>query len=241
MSFSLLTYNVFLNRAYNQIGQIFKLKKPDIVCLQEIETSEVNLKKFEDSRFKLADYANSFIKFGKIFGITTFYDPKKFELIDSTSINLPQSFYEVFLIILRGINHPRTALKTDFIYKPLNKKISIYNLHLTALQATNNVRIKQLKEILQNVKNGPKESVILAGDFNYPYGRKKFERFIKKYHLKEATNNLFYTLEWNFLNLFHYRSKVDYILYKNINLIETKRIPIKNSDHFPIFSRFQLK
>jgi endonuclease/exonuclease/phosphatase (EEP) superfamily protein YafD len=241
MSFSLLSYNVLWNKAYVQIEQIIKEEKPDIICLQEIETAESNLKKFENSRFRLADYTNSFIKFARIFGLATFYNPEKFSFINSSAIKLPQSLYEIFLIILRGINPPRTALKTDFLYKSQKKKISIYNLHLTALQATNTVRIKQLNEVLHEVKNGIKQSVILAGDFNYPYGRKKFERLIRRYHLKEATNNLFYTLEYNFLNLFRYRAKTDYILYKHIKLLETKRIPIRNSDHFPILSKFDLK
>jgi len=241
MSFNLITYNVLFNKAYENVKKMFDEEKADLLCLQEVDTDETNLKKYTSPFFALADYSNSFVKFGKIFGLATFYNPKKFEFINSSPIALPQSFHEILLVIWRGINKPRMALKTDFIYKPLNKKISIINLHLSALQATNNVRIKQLKEIFNSVENGHKQSIILAGDFNYPYGRKRFEALINKYGLKEATNNLFYTLEYNFLNLFHYRAKLDYILYKNIKLLETKRIAIRNSDHFPILSKFDLK
>jgi len=240
MSFSLVTYNIHFNQAYAHLNEVFKGEKTDIVCLQEIETDENNLKRVENSTFKLADYANSFVKFGKIFGVATFYNPEKFKFIKSTSIDLPRSLLEILLIILRGINQPRIALKTDFIYKPLKKKISIYNLHLTPF-SSNGTRIKQIKEVLHNIDIFSKHSTIIAGDFNYPYGRKKFESLIKNYHLKEATNNILFTLEQRFLKLFHYQAKLDYILYKNIELLETKKIHLRHSDHFPIISKFKLE
>ncbi len=240
MVFSLATYNIFFNQAYAHLDEVFKGEKPDIVCLQEIETDENNLKKFENSTFKLADYTNSFVKFGKIFGVATFYNPDKFEFVESTSIDLPRSFLEIVLIVLRGINRPRTALKTDFIYKPSKKKVSIYNLHLTPF-SSNGTRIKQIKEILQNINIYSKHSTVLAGDFNYPYGRKKFESLIENYRLKEATNNILFTIEGRLLKLFQYRAKLDYILYKNMGLLETKKIHLRHSDHFPIISKFQLE
>src|SRR3989344_4360614 len=133
MTFSLLTYNVLFNKAFLQIENILYKYKPDIVCLQEVDTSSNNLTRLEKFGYKLADYSNSFIQFGKIYGIATYFNPEKLKLIKSNSFNLPKSIYELIITlirILRGGNKPRTILRTDFL---LNKKksISIFNIHLS--------------------------------------------------------------------------------------------------------------
>ena len=140
---------------------------------------------------------------------------------------------------MRVINKPRTVLKTDFLFLPLKKKVTIYNLHLTPF-ATNGIRIKQLKETLNDIDNKSKNPIIITGDFNYPYGRKKFETLIHKFNLKEATNNIFHTIDIHIFWLFHYRVKLDYVLYKNIVNTFTKKIHIRQSDHFPILSIFKI-
>lgn len=241
MSFSLATYNIQFNQAYAHLNDIFKDENPDIVCLQEVETSENNLRKFEDSDFKLADYTNSFVKFGKIYGVATYYNHDKFKFIDSKSIDLPQSFTEIVLILIRGINRPRTVLKTKFIDKKTNKKLTIYNVHFTPW-ATNTVRIKQVHETLNNTKNEIDEGVIINGDFNMPYGRKKLETIFFTHNFKEATYNVFHTIHnHSFYKIFTYWSKLDYIFYKNIKHIDTKKITVKHSDHYPIISSFELE
>ncbi|QQG44505.1 MAG: endonuclease/exonuclease/phosphatase family protein [Candidatus Roizmanbacteria bacterium] len=238
MAVSLLTYNVCFNSALNNFEKVFSLTRPDILSLQEIETNEKNLKDVEKHGYKLADYSNSFIKFDKIYGLATFYNPKTIEFLESSSFNLPRSYHEFFLVILRGGNNPRTVLKTKFSVKGIKKIITSYNLHLSYL-GTNGIRTKQMKATLDDMHLSRDENVLIAGDFNYPYQRKQFEELIEKYKLKEATNNLNCTFEGKFLKIFPLKWKLDYILYKNLELIETKKIPLKASDHFPILSRFK--
>ncbi|MDH7476126.1 MAG: endonuclease/exonuclease/phosphatase family protein [Microgenomates group bacterium] len=242
MAFSLLTYNVLFNQACDFLGQVFKDCQPDVFCLQEVETNEANLKKIEKLGYRLADYSNSFIKFAKILGVATYYNSKKLEFIESKTIRLPYSIYEVFLIILRGGNRPRTVLKTDFIEKETGKKFTLYNVHFSTW-ATNQARNRQIIETINSIDPEiiDRMPTIIAGDFNYPYGRKKFESIIKNHHFKEATNNLFFTFETKIFGLFKIKLKDDYILYRNIKLLKTKRIYFRKSDHYPIFARFELK
>lgn len=238
MKFSVLTYNLHFHKAFSDIQHLLTEHKPDMACFQETETDEKGFAELEQIGYKLADYSNSFIRGSKVFCVATFYKVDNVVLTDSECITLPRSFYEVLLFLLRGNHGPRSVLKSDFLIS--NKKnITLYNLHLTAL-ATNGDRVKQLIHTLEDLKLHNKKNVIIAGDFNYPYGRKKFEELINKYHLSEATSNITFTFEQNILGLFSVKLKDDYILYKNLTVVETKKISETISDHYPVLTVFEI-
>lgn len=258
MTFTLLTYNVLYNKAFVQLSKILKEYQPDIVCLQEVETTQENLNKFKDQGYVLADYANCFINFGKIYGVATFYKPQVFRFINSKPIPLTRGLYEgfnaLFSFLKRGVK--RTILLTDLYFKTYKKTISVYNVHLSAI-SLNQLRLKQLNTI-DFARLNNKNPLILTGDFNFPIERKKLEKIMNKYHLKEATNKLFYTIQYpKNARAYHYplihslftkivrklwtdKFKLDYIFYRQLTNILTKRIDINISDHFPIFSKFEL-
>ncbi|MDO8610028.1 MAG: endonuclease/exonuclease/phosphatase family protein [bacterium] len=261
MNFSVLTYNVLFNKAFNELGIVIKASHPDVICIQEIDTEESNLEKIEKLGYKLADYSNSFIHFGTIFGVATFYNPESCNFTGSSTLQLPRSIYEIFLLVirlLRGGNEPRTVLKTDFTFQSNKRKITIYNTHLTVL-STNQGRVKQMKKVIDFIQNYKETPLIITGDFNYhPYGRKQLETLMKENELNEATSSLDYTMQlnptgkfenYNFIQrlfakivrfLFNDRFKLDYMYYKNLKLINTKRIDIRLSDHYPIIGKFSL-
>lgn len=238
MKISVLTYNLHYHEAFEGIKAVLSEHKPDIACFQEMETEESDFSELEQYGYKLADYTNSFIRGTKVYCIATFYRADKLQMKESESISLPRSFYEVILFLLRGNHDPRTVLKSEFIL-PNKETLSLYNVHLTPL-ATNNVRVKQISHTLQDLKLHKKKNVIIAGDYNYPYGRKKFEVLIQGHNLKEATNTINYTFEKRFLGFFSVKLKDDYILYKDIQSVETKKINVFYSDHFPILASFQI-
>ncbi len=257
---SLLTYNVLYNNAFNEIKALINRHHPDLVCLQEIDTNENNLHLLEKQGYRLADYSNSFIKFGQIFGVATFYNPNRLKFTRSITLELPRSIYEIILLVirlLRGGNKPRTVLKTDFCLKG-NQKITVYNTHLAVFE-TNGARVKQMKKILKFIDTNKKLSVIITGDFNYhPYQRKQLESIMEKHNLSEATNNLTYTMQLStdgkkekynlfqkvfskiLYKLYTDRFKLDYVFYKNMVVKETKRVNARFSDHFPILSIFEV-
>ena len=237
MKFSILTYNILFNRARPTILELTKRYSPDVVCLQESEVKDEETEELEEIGYQLAGFSNSFIKFGRIFGLATYFKKNTLAFSSSTNFNLPRSFYETILLVLRGNNNPRSVLRTDFTIREKNLKISIYNIHLTLI-GSNGSRLKQLKETLSDLRSDLKSSIIITGDFNYSYGRKKFEKLISEYGLQEATNSLFYTIEHRIFGFLRIKFKLDYILFKNLKHVETKRIQIRGSDHFPILSVF---
>ncbi len=262
MTFSLLTYNVLFNKAFVKVEKMLDKYRPDILCFQEVETKEENLTSLEKFGYKLADYSNSFIKFGKVYGIATYFNTnfkaQKLKLIKTDSFNLPKSLYEVLTTIIRilkGENQPRTILRTDFLLTEKKKTVVIYNVHLS-LFGINRTRTKQIEKVLNHGIKEDKFPLIITGDFNYfPYRRKKLENLMTKHGFREATRNINYTIRYPNRKFTKYsliqnlavkiirkyvnhRLKVDYTFYKNLELIKTERIEKEFSDHYPIISTF---
>lgn len=255
MKLSVLSYNVYFNNAYPLLLSICKKYKPDIICLQEVACTKENVQIFQKANYRLAGYSTSFNKHGKIYGVATYYNNKKLILSSHTKTYLPRSIYEWGLNIIRlfrSKNQPRSALKCTF--KSLSKssnKITIINTHLS-VHGTNSIRNKQLNSIFVSASKLHNSPLIIVGDFNYPYGRKKLENLANEYGFKEATSSLLYTFsaskKYNiierlfstlimrtFLSQF---IKLDYIFYRNIRHEKTERINVNYSDHFPVISHF---
>ncbi len=264
MLVSILTYNTLYNNGFENFEKVLEkiTFKPDILCFQEVDTSEINLKKIEKFGYILADYENSFTRFGKIYGAATFYNPKVLDYINSNKKIINKIFFgeyfTSFVSFLFGFGRQKTFLLTDFYHKKKGKKISVCNTHLFVL-GSNNMRMKNIEEVIKKLKIKNKKYFIICGDFNYyPYQRKKLEKFMKKYFLKEATTNINQTIKFSYegflsetLTIIHKFSlriikqfteglKIDYIFYKGLKLINTKKIDIKYSDHFPMISKFSL-
>jgi endonuclease/exonuclease/phosphatase family metal-dependent hydrolase len=261
MSFSLLTYNTLFNKAYEQLDQIIKQHFPDIICLQEVDISIKNLEVIRKFGYEIADYSGTFIKFGKGFGVVTYYNPRKFKLFDTHSLkvgfNLSELLFAIPQLIL-GINKPKSILRTDFICKAGGKKIIICNSHLIVI-ASNAVRVRHINKALNSLKMSLKIPLVIAGDFNYlPYHRRKLDNVMKKYNLVEATKNIRQTVDFSpkgkkehfsFLQGFFIRRinhffgnqmKNDYIYYRGVKLIKTSRLEVRFSDHYPIISTFNI-
>lgn len=256
MQFTLLTYNTLLSDAQRGLRAIFQTYTPDIACLQEIDTNEYNLEQIEHADYRLADYSNGFIKFGKVYGVATFFSPKTISFSSSKSINLPRGYLEILSFVLRIFRtkkKDRTVLRTKFSFKNSDKKIIVYNIHLSA-HGTNGIRLKQLKKTLDDIAHENGYPTILVGDFNYPYGRKKLEDLMHENGFIEATNNIQFTSDGKLLHysffekilarilqlIFGKNHKLDYVFYKNCTSLSTLRIDVPYSDHFPIITKFEI-
>lgn len=261
MKFSVLTYNTLFNKAFLQLDKIIDKYKPDILCLQEVNISEANLKLIKKYDYKLADYSGTFIKFGKAFGVATYYNLQKFKFLKSETLKINSNLSELLYTIpqlLLGINKPKSVLRTDFVSKINNKKIIVCNSHLIVI-APNSLRVNHIDKALDSLNISSKIPLIIAGDFNYlPYQRKKLDNVMRKYNLVEATKNISQTVEFSrhgkkenfsFLQGFFIRRinhffgnkmKNDYIYYRGLKLDVTNRIEVRFSDHYPIISTFSL-
>jgi len=255
MDFSVLTYNTLFGNGQNALKKIFEKYKPDIVCLQEINTSKSSLKEVEKLGYTLADYSNAFIKFNQIYGVATFYNPHIFKVTFSNSISLPTGFFDILVYIVRIFKlgkKTRTVLESQFLHNKTENKVIITNVHFSPF-GTNNIRLKQLRKTIKEIASYDNKPTIIAGDFNYAYGRKKLEECMYEFGFKEATNTIFSTVQGkisgqNFIEklgsyiinkLFRDKWKMDYMFYKNCSVISSETLHSTFSDHLPILSRFK--
>lgn len=256
MKFTVLTYNTLLNDAQLGLKSIFKKYQPALVCLQEVDTDEKNIAVIESLGYELADYSNGFIKYGKVYGVATFYKKNIFEYKGSKSITLPRGLGEALAFILRVFKtqkKDRTVLRTTFALKDTGERIELYNIHLSA-HGTNGIRIKQLERTLKDMSIDTKKPTILVGDFNYPFGRKKLEELMQVNGFAEATAAIAYTTDGKLL---HYtiiekwlmkvlqfiigkENKLDYCFFKNCQVISAVTIDVPYSDHFPVLAQFEI-
>jgi endonuclease/exonuclease/phosphatase family metal-dependent hydrolase len=234
LALRIVTYNVQFNRALPDVQKIVSKYAPDIVCLQEVNLGKKHLYEPLFPGYVLAATSNSFYRMGKTFGLATFYRKQNLALISSKCIFLPRTIYEMIVSLLtwRG---PRTALRTDFFVNSCNKTLSIYNLHLTALVATNKARNKQLHETFEDLELHTDDPSVVLGDFNYPFRKRSLEKIVRAYGLAEATSSVFFTWKMNFLR-WKLRWKFDYVLYKNTVCDSVRLDEYKTSDHFPILT-----
>ncbi|OGK64363.1 hypothetical protein A2313_01290 [Candidatus Roizmanbacteria bacterium RIFOXYB2_FULL_41_10] len=240
-SFLVLSYNLCFGKAFPDLFKLFAEHRPDIVCLQEFVVSEAFISQLEKAGYELADYSHTFFKHFRLYSVATFYNQKTIKHNNGTTISLSRGLYESILFILRIGRTVRTALNNNFILKKNQAAFRVCNVHLTAMQSTNPVRVKQLQIALGFLKdNGQSTPTIVMGDFNYVYKRKVLEKIFEKENYHEATNNLFYSLEWIILKFFKFHSKPDYIWYRNLKKIKTIRLNRGLSDHFPILTEFGL-
>jgi len=261
MSFSVLIYNTLFNKAFLKIEEIINSHHPDILCLQEVNTEKQNLLRLNKLGYRLAEYSNSFIKFGQVYGAATFYKPETFEFTYSQSLKISSNLSELLFTIpqiILGINKPKTVLRTDFIDRKTKKSFTICNAHLIVI-ASNDLRINHIQKALKSLEIPNNTPLILGGDFNYlPYRRKKLELVMKKYGLLEATKNIRQTInfsksgkkeELSYLQgffirrinqLFNFQMKNDYVFFRGLKLLKTKRIDSRLSDHYPIYIDFKI-
>lgn len=237
---SILTFNLYFGKALEELTSLAQIKKPDIICVQEFPVNEAMVRQLEKAGYELADYSPSFFRNFRFYSVATFYNPQTIEHKNGQSITLARGFYELLLFFLRFSPEARTSLNNNFMFKANNRQFRICNLHLTALQSTNKVRVSQLKTTLAFLQQEEKDKpTVVVGDFNYVYKRKVLEELFQSNGYKEATNNLLFTIESRILGFFKIKMKPDYIWYKYLNKKQTTRLNRQLSDHYPVFTQFE--
>jgi len=240
MKLKLLTYNLFYGGALPDARKLIEKEQPDIVCVQELPTTHKHLSYLSMPPYKLATWTNSFIKYWEIFGIAIYLNKKTCSLIESHDDLLPGSAYDWWIHLKHGMSIKRSFIEAKILFKPLQKEIYVYNTHLTHVSFAE-LRLAQIQTVFKymdtQVLNN--EPVIITGDLNLYNGKTELEKLMSQYNLQEATSNLAYTFQHPFL-LWTWKTKLDYVMSRNLDISSTRRLDRGCSDHHPIITEFEL-
>ncbi|MCX7997017.1 MAG: endonuclease/exonuclease/phosphatase family protein [Patescibacteria group bacterium] len=240
MKLKLLTYNLFFDKAIADARRVMEEEQPDILCVQELLTDYKALTRLEKKPWKLAGWSNSFVNFWNIYGIATYINTEKWRVLGGRDDSLPSSTYDLWIWLTRGMHMSRRYMQIRIQHRKSKHEVVVYNTHLTHLSFAD-FRLAQLRTIFNDMEKASSRHtpVLICGDFNLYNGKTELEAMLLQYKLKEATTNLAYTFtrHWWFGEL---KMKLDYILYRNLEVLETRRLPHYSSDHHPVVSEFKL-
>ncbi len=240
MKLKLLTYNLLYGNALSSARKLISQEMPDVICVQELPTTHKHLHYLTTPSYQLATWTNSFIKFWKIFGIAIYLNRKTCTLLESHDDLLPESAYDVLEYIKHGVSMKRSFIEVKLLHKPSNKELYIYNTHLTHLSFVE-LRLSQIKTVFEHMdcQVPEKSPVVITGDFNLYNGKTELEKLMAQYNLTEATSNLAYTFQHPIF-FWTWKTKLDYIISRNLDVTSTTRFDKGRSDHHPIITEFEI-
>ena len=224
------------------ITDFIEKEAPDFLGLQE-----VNFPQIQYLNSNLINY--SFIGVGRDDGKTRgefspiYFNESKYNLLFSNTFWLSKSPDNISV----GWDAAMERICTYGLFKQKNdgSKVWVFNTHFDHIG--NVAREKSVDLILSKIKDltKDKDQIIITGDFNLSDDSvpiKKLQNFYNDVNIKMDNKSKFYGTFNNFKIDNNYNNRIDYIFYKNFDLIKSSHLHIKTdqgrwaSDHHPVIA-----
>ena len=224
------------------ITDFIEKEAPDFLGLQE-----VNFPQIQYLNSNLINY--SFIGVGRDDGKTRgefspiYFDESKYNLLLSNTFWLSKTPDNISV----GWDAAMERICTYGLFKQKNdgSKVWVFNTHFDHIG--NEAREKSVDLILSKIKDltKDKDQIIITGDFNLSDDSvpiKKLQNFYNDVNIKMDNKSKFYGTFNNFKIDNNYNNRIDYIFYKNFDLIKSSHLHIKTdqgrwaSDHHPVIA-----
>ena len=224
------------------ITDFIEKEAPDFLGLQE-----VNFPQIQYLNSNLINY--SFIGVGRDDGKTRgefspiYFDESKYNLLLSNTFWLSETPDNISV----GWDAAMERICTYGLFEQKNDgtKLWVFNTHFDHIG--NVAREKSVDLILSKIKDltKDKDQIIITGDFNLSEDSvpiKKLQNFYNDVNIKMDNKSKFYGTFNNFKIDNNYNNRIDYIFYKNFDLIKSSHLHIKTdqgrwaSDHHPVIA-----
>jgi len=224
------------------ITDFIEKEAPDFLGLQE-----VNFPQIQYLNSNLINY--SFIGVGRDDGKTRgefspiYFNESKYNLLLSNTFWLSKTPDNISV----GWDAAMERICTYGLFKQKNdgSKVWVFNTHFDHIG--NDAREKSVDLILSKIKDLTKDEdqIIITGDFNLSDDSvpiKKLQNFYNDVNIKMDNKSKFYGTFNNFKIDNNYNNRIDYIFYKNFDLIKSSHLHIKTdqgrwaSDHHPVIA-----
>ena len=224
------------------ITDFIEKEAPDFLGLQE-----VNYPQIQYLNSNLINY--NFIGVGRDDGKTRgefspiYFNESKYNLLLSNTFWLSKTPENISV----GWDAAMERICTYGLFKQKNdgSKVWVFNTHFDHIG--NVAREKSIDLILSKIKDltKDKDQIIITGDFNLSDDSvpiKNLQNFYNDVNIKMENKSKFYGTFNNFKIDNNYNNRIDYIFYKNFDLIKSSHLHIKTdqgrwaSDHHPVIA-----
>lgn len=221
---NIISYNLKYHRAFNELGLLAKRYRTDLICAQECysELLPGNIHNLE-----LADSTKE-----NRLGLAIYFNPKRFEVVQSSSFPLKKSFHDRVLAPAQ-----ERLLVTKLVERNTSRKIVVGSFHAACLTASNSTRRKQITEAHNILKNiGKNHPTIMVGDYNYPVFKRGLRVCIEKSGYK-----LNFSDRPTYVMAKLLGAHLDFTTSFNTKIDQVKTLPKGLSDHKPILIQASLQ
>jgi endonuclease/exonuclease/phosphatase family metal-dependent hydrolase len=212
-----ISYNLRKNRASTELITLVEQFDPQILCLQEADTSALPA---ELGALHLADSTSR-----NRLGLALYYSRERFTAVETKAFELKKSLHDRVLTPA----HER-LIGTRLIDERDDRELVVASFHAAPLTALNSLRRHQIKTAHEQLRElGPGLPTLMVGDYNYPIFKDNLnERMLKSGYDLTLSDKRTYT-RYKF-----FRGHFDLATSVGLDIDSVKTLPRGTSDHLPI-------
>jgi len=212
-----ISYNLRKNRASTELVTLVEQFDPNILCLQEADTSALPA---ELGKLHLADSTSR-----NRLGLALYYSRERFEALETKAFELKKSLHDRVLTPA----HER-LIGTRLIDQKDDRELVVASFHAAPLTALNSLRRHQIKTAHEQLRElGPGLPTLMVGDYNYPIFKDNLnERMLQSGYDLTLSDKRTYT-RYKF-----FRGHFDLATSVGLDIDSVNTLPRGTSDHLPI-------
>jgi endonuclease/exonuclease/phosphatase family metal-dependent hydrolase len=212
-----ISYNLRKNRASTELIAITEQFQPDILCLQECDTTALPA---DVGDLHLADSTMR-----NRLGLALYYREERFEAVKTQTFELKKSLHDR---VLKPANE--RLIGTRLRDMDEHRELVIASFHAAPLTALNSLRRHQIAaahELLRDL--GPGLPTLMVGDYNYPV----FKKYLNE-RMEDSGYNLTLSDRRTYTRYKFFRGHFDLATSVGLSIEAVTTLPRGTSDHLPI-------
>ncbi len=219
---TILSYNLWFNKAFAELDELVRKHNVDILCLQECRVESLP-REVGNLQLIRADLLY------KDIGLALFANATKWTQGNTGCYDLPRTTYEK---LLTEGGRPRLQL-CRFTNKMNGSEVVAGNVHIANLLSSGAGRRRQAARAAElSLDFSQQTPLVLAGDFNHPFGLQKLDGVVVENGLYAVENTRPTYQQWP-------RRTFDRMFASQLETKHFQVLPFGASDHAPIMGRFQ--
>ncbi|MGG7465996.1 MULTISPECIES: endonuclease/exonuclease/phosphatase family protein [unclassified Plantibacter] len=211
-----ISYNLRKNRASGELLQLTEAYDPDVLCLQEADTT---LLPAEVGLLHLADATKR-----NRLGLAVYYRRDRFTATSTQSFALKKSLHDMVL----APAHER-LIGTRLTDTEAGQDLIVASFHAAPLTALNSLRRNQIKAAHEQLHAMGNVPTLMVGDYNYPIFQNNLSTKVQ-----ETGYDLTLSDRRTYTRYKMFRGHFDFATSVGLQIESVQTLPRGTSDHLPI-------